>query len=254
MAGIGGLSWQYLVGIKASFLHPPRLPTKNAFTTIPLPQDSVTGPLLEIPQDQIPVGLEIAAPACPLSISDNLQVKCARAAVDEEGAPENVVDPIRTHPDELVNVARRENTAIAPRHAENCSRYGRGGAITPNFSDLSDPMDPNIDDNAAVLPPSNYDGTAESYAQDSFAMDVDTDSSASHEDSSDTDSSIPDIESDYESDTEPFGAAFGMDLEEWKSFDEDGDHDVPLTRDEMIAELEEMLGPDEEGKLWERSA
>ncbi|KAJ7181861.1 hypothetical protein C8R46DRAFT_1210212 [Mycena filopes] len=113
-------------------------------------------------------------------------------------------------------------------------------------------MDPNIDDNAAVLPPSNYDGTAESYAQDSFAMDVDTDSSASHEDSSDTDSSIPDIESDYGSDTEPFGAAFGMDLEEWKSFDEDGDHDVPLTRDEMIAELEEMLGPDEEGKLWER--
>ncbi|KAJ7182119.1 hypothetical protein C8R46DRAFT_1186911 [Mycena filopes] len=121
-----------------------------------------------------------------------------------------------------------------------------------SFSGLSDPVDPNTDDKAAVLPPFNYDGTAESYAQDSFAMDVDTDSSASHEDSSDSDSSIPDIESDYEYDTEPFGAAFGMDPEEWKSFDEDGDHDVPLTRDEMIAELEEMLGPDEEGKLWKR--
>ncbi|KAJ7709375.1 hypothetical protein B0H16DRAFT_1703806 [Mycena metata] len=29
------------------------------------------------------------------------------------------------------------------------------------------------------------------------------------------------------------------------------DHELPVTREEMIAELEEMLGPDEESELWE---
>ncbi|KAJ7131579.1 hypothetical protein C8R43DRAFT_1133792 [Mycena crocata] len=39
--------------------------------------------------------------------------------------------------------------------------------------------------------------------------------------------------------------------DEWKMFDEQEDREVPLTRDEMVAELEEMLGPDEEVALWE---
>ncbi|KAJ7860177.1 hypothetical protein B0H13DRAFT_2672123, partial [Mycena leptocephala] len=39
--------------------------------------------------------------------------------------------------------------------------------------------------------------------------------------------------------------------DEWKSFDEEEDQEVPISREEMIEELNQMLGLDEEAALWD---
>jgi hypothetical protein len=39
--------------------------------------------------------------------------------------------------------------------------------------------------------------------------------------------------------------------DEWKSFDEEEDQEVPISREEMIEELNQMLGLDKEAALWD---
>jgi hypothetical protein len=63
-------------------------------------------------------------------------------------------------------------------------------------------------------------------------------------DSSDYDSSQHES-SDSESEPDP-----SVPADEWKSFDEDEDQEVPISREEMI-ELNQMLRLDEEAALWD---
>jgi hypothetical protein len=64
-------------------------------------------------------------------------------------------------------------------------------------------------------------------------------------DSSDYDSSQHES-SDSESEHDP-----SVPADEWRSFDEDEDQEVPISREEMIEELNQMLGLDEEAALWD---
>ncbi|KAJ6559292.1 hypothetical protein B0H10DRAFT_1966999 [Mycena sp. CBHHK59/15] len=50
------------------------------------------------------------------------------------------------------------------------------------------------------------------------------------------------INSDFEEDSE---------LDKWSTFDEQIDKDTPMSFEDMMKELEDMLGPDEEAKLWD---
>ncbi|KAJ7827294.1 hypothetical protein B0H13DRAFT_2373944 [Mycena leptocephala] len=52
--------------------------------------------------------------------------------------------------------------------------------------------------------------------------------------------------SDSESEHDP-----SVPADEWRSFDEDEDQEVPISREEMIEELNQMLGLDEEAALWD---
>jgi hypothetical protein len=66
--------------------------------------------------------------------------------------------------------------------------------------------------------------------------------------------------SDLDSESELDDIEHGLDLDElsdaddWKDFDEVSDVEEPLTREEMVRQLEEILGSDEEGALWDRRA
>jgi hypothetical protein len=40
-------------------------------------------------------------------------------------------------------------------------------------------------------------------------------------------------------------------LDGWAEFDEEGDDLIPQTRDEMVMELETMLGPDYDSDMWD---
>ncbi|KAF7345179.1 hypothetical protein MSAN_01894200 [Mycena sanguinolenta] len=42
-----------------------------------------------------------------------------------------------------------------------------------------------------------------------------------------------------------------LEANEWADFDEEADYDIPISREEMVRELEEMLDADEEGALWD---
>jgi hypothetical protein len=64
-------------------------------------------------------------------------------------------------------------------------------------------------------------------------------------DSSDYDSSQHES-SDSESEHDP-----SVPEDEWRSFNEDEDQEVPISREEMIEELNQMLGLDEEAALWD---
>jgi hypothetical protein len=41
-----------------------------------------------------------------------------------------------------------------------------------------------------------------------------------------------------------------FEIKAWSGFDEVQDADRPLSREEMIVQLEEMIGPDQEADLW----
>ncbi|KAF7372933.1 hypothetical protein MSAN_00500000 [Mycena sanguinolenta] len=42
-----------------------------------------------------------------------------------------------------------------------------------------------------------------------------------------------------------------LEADEWADFDEEADYDIPISHEEMVRELEEMLDADEEGALWD---
>ncbi|KAJ7688114.1 hypothetical protein B0H17DRAFT_1135769 [Mycena rosella] len=59
-------------------------------------------------------------------------------------------------------------------------------------------------------------------------------------------------ESTFDSDSAPESEFEELpDVDEWKAFDEAEDNEIPISREEMIQELEDMLGPDEEAELWD---
>ena len=74
------------------------------------------------------------------------------------------------------------------------------------------------------------------------------------------------MEVDHHSDTDPTSVCSdsendygGLELDEleadeWADFDEGVDIDIPISREEMVRELEEMLDADEEGALWDNRA
>ncbi|KAJ7733130.1 hypothetical protein B0H16DRAFT_1732424 [Mycena metata] len=130
-----------------------------------------------------------------------------------------------------------------------------GGSSGDSESDGNDSAEMNVDnsDNNLFQPPDNI--RQQSYSVDPLDMDAKDSSDSDDSDdmsSSDFMSGISDFMSNIESDSEldGLGSEIGMDSEEWADFDEEIDHELPISRDEMIAELEEMLGPDEESELW----
>lgn len=48
-------------------------------------------------------------------------------------------------------------------------------------------------------------------------------------------------------------AAMDVDLDPWRGFDEFQDRDEPLSIDEMIQRLDDMVGPEEEAEMWDAS-
>jgi hypothetical protein len=42
-----------------------------------------------------------------------------------------------------------------------------------------------------------------------------------------------------------------LDPDEWKFFDEEQDHDTPISREEMWKELDEMMDADQGSLLWD---
>jgi len=63
-----------------------------------------------------------------------------------------------------------------------------------------------------------------------------------------------DIDADSESEASDAQSMSDSELNDWRSFDEQEDQEVPISREDMIKELDEMLGPDEEAVLWDCSA
>ncbi|KAK7038515.1 hypothetical protein R3P38DRAFT_2906334 [Favolaschia claudopus] len=70
-------------------------------------------------------------------------------------------------------------------------------------------------------------------------------------------STSPDADIEFDSDSGSEGSDSGLDsenscgMDDWGNFDETEDMNTPMTREEMIRELEEMLDEEEEGDLWD---
>lgn len=82
---------------------------------------------------------------------------------------------------------------------------------------------------------------------DDLLMDVDPPSDNPSLSECESDSELEDYEGGLYLDELP-------ELDEWKAFDEERDQEEPLSRDEMMRGLEEMLEGDDEAALWDPRA
>ncbi|KAJ7187057.1 hypothetical protein C8R46DRAFT_1025000 [Mycena filopes] len=130
------------------------------------------------------------------------------------------------------------------RHYQLGNPLERRQSVSPTRSESDDDamrVDPNspVFKAAELLPNSSHRRTPSPTCEE---VDEDVEDEDEHEDD---DKSMSDAEESDVSDLE-------LDEDdEWDDFDEEQDRVDVVSREEMIRELEEMLGPDEEAELWD---
>jgi hypothetical protein len=132
-----------------------------------------------------------------------------------------IADPSTIAASELEYESEANDYDMEP--AANSLLLNLDGIPTPEFDD-----NPHID---------LYDYQAHS------PMDVDAPNGAA--------ASLSDLEEDFKPHVSRLDLEEIPDADEWKSFDEEQDHDTPISHEEMRKELDEMMDADQQSSLWD---